>query len=176
LLAALGAQMAAAATAAAYRLAARSDPDTGTTFADYVDVALVSLFVAAYGAATLLLGTNLAALGYRRRVTGSLHVAGACMLAAALENIVEDGFEVDWLVWLWILLVATSWICLLFAGGTLMTARETRLLGLLLAAPPPIALAFDFTGWLPAAFASGAGVTILVARDAAVPDENGSQR
>jgi hypothetical protein len=51
LLAALGAQAVVAAAAAGYRLAVSTDPHTGTTLADYLDVALISLFVAAYGAA-----------------------------------------------------------------------------------------------------------------------------
>ncbi len=164
LLAVLGAQVVVAAAAGGYRLALRPFPDNGSRLADYVGVALISLFVLTYGAAMVVLGTHLAALGHRRQVTGLLHVAGACMLAAAVENVIEDGFEVDWLVWVWILLIATSWMSLLFAGGTLMTVRGTRLLGLMLAAPPPIALAFDFTGWLPAACVSGVGVAMLVLR------------
>ena len=161
-----------AATAAGYRLTVTTDPETGSTLADYVDVALISLFVAAYGAATVLLGTHLSALGHPRRVTRALHVAGACMLAAAAENVVEDGFKVDWLVALWIVLIAASWMCLVYVGATLLSVRGNRLLGLLLAAPPPVALAFDLSGWLPAAFVSGVGVSILVARrcDRPAPD------
>jgi hypothetical protein len=164
LLVALTVQVVAAATAAGYRLTTSTDPDAGTTLADYIDVALISSFVAAYGAATVLLGTHLAALGNPRQATWSLQVAGACMLAAAVENVVEDGFKVDWLVWLWILLIAASGVGLLLAGGTLLSVRGTRRLGVLLAAPAPIGLALDFAGWLPAAAISGVGVVFLVAR------------
>jgi hypothetical protein len=166
LLVALGSQAVVAAVAAGYRWTVTVDPVTGTALTDYVWVALVSLFVAVYGAATVLLGTHVAAVGQRAHITRSLYVAGVCMLAAAAENVVEDGFKVDWLVVLWMLLIAVSWACLLFAGGTLLTARGTRLLGLLVAAPPPIALLLDFAGWLPAAFASAVGIAVLVARDA----------
>jgi hypothetical protein len=86
------------------------------------------------------------------------------MLAAAVENVLEDGFKVDRLAALWILLVSVSWLCLLFAGGTLMRLRGTRLLGLLLVAPPPTALVLDFAGWLPAASVAGVGIAVLVAR------------
>jgi hypothetical protein len=162
--AALGVQAFVAAAAAGYGLAVTTNPRTGTGLADYVDVALTSLFVATYGVATYLLGSHVGAMGHHRRITWALHVAGACMVAAAVENVVEDGFKVDWLVGLWILLIVTSWLCLLFAGGALMTVRGTRLAGLLVGAPPPIALALDFAGWLPAAFASGVGLAILVAQ------------
>jgi hypothetical protein len=163
---ALGAQAVIAAAAAASQLATGTQPGTGTgtRLTGYVDVALISLFIAAYGAATLLLGSHLAAVGHRHRVALALHVAGACMLAAAVENVLEDGFKVDRLAALWILLVSVSWLCLLFAGGTLMTLRGTRLLGLLLVAPPPTALVLDFAGWLPAASVAGVGIAVLVAR------------
>jgi hypothetical protein len=54
---ALGAQAVIAAAAAASRLATGTEPGTGTgtRLTGYVDVALISLFIAAYGAATLLL-------------------------------------------------------------------------------------------------------------------------
>jgi hypothetical protein len=164
LLTALGAQVLVAATAAGYRLLGDTDPETGTTLADYADVALVSLFVAAYGAATVLLAGHLGALGHGRSVTRSLNLAGACMLAAGAENVVEDGFKVDRLVWMWVLLVGVGGMCLLLAGGTLMTVRGTRLLGLLVAAPPLVGLALDFAGWLPATVVSGVGIAVLVVR------------
>jgi hypothetical protein len=176
LLAALGVQAVVAAATAGYRQVVTTDPHTGTTPADYVDVALISLFVAAYGAATVLLGTHLAAVGHRRPVTRALQVAGWCMLAAAVENVVEDGFNVDWLVWLWILLIAVSWVGLLLAGGTLLTVRGSRLLGLLLAAPPPMAITLDFAGWLPAACVCAVGLAVLVAhRDHRVRSRTGRQ-